>query len=54
MINGLKNFKCEERLRQLELFSLEKAQNNLISVYEYLKGGCREVITRLFNVVPIN
>ena len=39
----------EERLRELGLFSLQKAERG---PYKCLKGGCQEVGARLFSMVP--
>lgn len=48
MIKGLENLPCEERLKELGLFSLEKAYADLIPVFQYLKGSYREEGGSLF------
>jgi len=53
MIRGLEHLSCEERLRELGLFSLENSRlwGDLIAAFQYLKGAHRKAGEGLFTRV---
>jgi len=53
MIRGLEHLSCEERLRELGLFSLEKRrfQGDFIVAFQYLKAAYKQEGEWLFTIV---
>ncbi|KAK4812030.1 hypothetical protein QYF61_025021 [Mycteria americana] len=51
MIRGMEHFSCEDRLRELGLFSLEKSrvQEDLTADFQYLKGAYKKDGDKLFS-----
>jgi len=56
MIRGLEHLSCEERLRELELFSLEKRRlwADLTVAFQHLKGAYKKDGDKLFSRAAYN
>lgn len=52
VIGGLENMTCEQRLKELCLFSLGKRRlkGDMIAVFKYLKGCCKQEENKLFSM----
>lgn len=48
MIRGLERLSYEDRLRELRVFSLEKALGDLTAAFQYFKGAYRKTGEGLF------
>ena len=56
MMRGLEHLACEERLRDVGLFSLDKRRlrGDFVNGYKYLKGKYQVDEARVFSTTPSN